>query len=104
MTKYYIDTSTLGSISKAKKIKQDDQDVIEPGNISVDYPIQVMVGGSNKFKLFCENVTLDGESLLYYDCTKSEQGQVIIPANTNIENYNTTNSFNYCKVVPYQTE
>ena len=103
MTKYYIDTSLTGVIEASQTIKDDDGTYKEASYYMFDYPIQVKISNSNFGGQFCEDVLIDGEDISYLKNIKNDIYQIIIPANTTIENYG-TETFKYCKVVPYQTE
>lgn len=103
MTKYYIDTSLTGVIEASQTIKDDDGTYTEASQYIFDYPIQVKRSKSTFWGNFCEYVLIDGEDISYLQNIKDEVYQIIIPANTTIENYG-TETFKYCKAVPYQTE
>lgn len=106
-SKYFIDTSVTGTLPAQYLVDEGDGiSSIYPGSLYLPYPIEISFGSStfsSSFKYFCENVLLDGDDISFMVNSKDSLKQLIIPANTQIENYYTS-SFPYCKAVKYQTK
>lgn len=102
MTKYFIDTSTLGTIPAQYTETEEGETIVYPGEVKFSYPVEVVFSSTSYFTKFCQNVLLDGNDISYLSYSKDSLKQINIPANVWITNWNNT-TFSCCKIVPYQT-